>query len=231
MSINIDGSFEAGESGIAIVDFDGNVKAYFCSGTGAPVGSPAPVNTWFFATDTNLLYYKFASGDNDWRQIRADDIAFDVSALSLKSPDLVGLTQTYEVVAALSQRVFGKEYGYTGFNPTFQTTSADFVPALTVSRTLPIGINHQIRVGWSYYSSNSAANTSNETQIAANGSQLVLNPVSGGVENFFSNFREFTFAGTVGNGGVLTMTLDLRRTAGNGNARVRQSSLEIWRVS
>jgi len=74
MAINIDRASETSENGYAITDNDGNVLFYLAVGNGDPVGSPAPINTWFFRQDSQLLYYKFGAGNNDWRQMRAEDI-------------------------------------------------------------------------------------------------------------------------------------------------------------
>ena len=76
MAINVDDAHELSENGLAFSDDNGNVKAYITSDNGSPVGSAAPVNSWYFQQDAQLLWYKFGAGNNDWRQIRANDIAF-----------------------------------------------------------------------------------------------------------------------------------------------------------
>jgi len=73
MAINIDKAHEFDEDGFAISDDDGNVLFYVTTGSGAPSG-PAPINTWYFRQDTNVIYYKFGALDTDWRQLRAADI-------------------------------------------------------------------------------------------------------------------------------------------------------------
>lgn len=87
MAFNFDKAFEVDEDGYAITDDDGNVLAYLCAGSGDPDGSSAPINTWYFRTDNNLLYYKFGAGVNDWRQITAEDIAFDNTNLKFNASD------------------------------------------------------------------------------------------------------------------------------------------------
>jgi hypothetical protein len=79
MAINIDGAFEVGQDGIAISDENGNVIYYTTTGVGVPTGTSAPINTFYVDQNTQLIYYKFGAGNNDWRQIRAQDIAFDNS--------------------------------------------------------------------------------------------------------------------------------------------------------
>lgn len=74
MAINVDKAFE-NLFGFAVVDSDtGTQKFYLTSGSGAPTGSAAPVNTWYFRQDDNTLWYKFGSLNSEWRQIRANDI-------------------------------------------------------------------------------------------------------------------------------------------------------------
>ena len=114
-------------------------------------------------------------------------------------------------------------------NPNFQTTSATFVPALQiVAGPQPAG---RYAVGWSYRSSNSRQDTDNETQVTYNGLALVtnvesgVNALGGGLGEQFNGFAEFTIIQT-----SLTISLDIRRTAGNGNALVNTMNLRLWRV-
>jgi hypothetical protein len=79
VAINLDDAFDVRAEGFAVRDNDGNPIFYITTGIGDPTGSPAPVNTFYIDQSTQLLYYKFGAGNNDWRQIRAQDIAFDNS--------------------------------------------------------------------------------------------------------------------------------------------------------
>lgn len=79
MAINVDKAFE-NENGYSITDSTGNEVFYITSGSGDPSGVAAPVNSWYFRTDTQTIYYKFDAGNNDWRQIRANDITSVASA-------------------------------------------------------------------------------------------------------------------------------------------------------
>jgi len=88
VAINIQNAFDTEEDGFAVTDQDGNTELYVTSGTGDPSGSSAPINTWYLRQDSQLLYYKFGSGNSDWRQIRAGDITFDPSSNSLTATDL-----------------------------------------------------------------------------------------------------------------------------------------------
>jgi hypothetical protein len=90
MAINVDNAFDIGEDGITVSDGDGNVLYYLTTGSGLPNGNPAPVNTFYIDDQTQLIYYKFGPNDADWRQIRAEDIAFDNSSNGFTSNNLQG---------------------------------------------------------------------------------------------------------------------------------------------
>lgn len=90
MAINSDRAFDVLEDGIVFRDNDGNAEFYISTGTGDPTGSPAPENSWYFDKTNKLIYYKHGPGNNDWRQLRADDIAFDNTIAQFNnSPDTV----------------------------------------------------------------------------------------------------------------------------------------------
>ena len=74
MSINFEKAFDIGKDGLVISDANGDPLVYIASGTGDPVGSPAPINSYYFRQDTKGIYYKFDVGDNDWRQLSLADI-------------------------------------------------------------------------------------------------------------------------------------------------------------
>ena len=76
MAINNDEAFDIDDNGITLRNNEGDVVMYLTSGSGSPVGSQAPVNTWFFRQDTQIFYKKFASGINDWRPYDGTDLPF-----------------------------------------------------------------------------------------------------------------------------------------------------------
>lgn len=71
--INVDKAHELDENGVAIADDSGNILFYLTSGSGVPSGS-APINSWYFDKDSQLMYYKYGALNTDWRQLRAADI-------------------------------------------------------------------------------------------------------------------------------------------------------------
>lgn len=76
MGINVEDAKETLNDGLVFTDpSTGERKFYLTFSEGDPTGSAAPVNTWAMRRDTNTLFYKFGAGNNDWRQIRAEDIA------------------------------------------------------------------------------------------------------------------------------------------------------------
>ncbi len=126
--------------------------------------------------------------------------------------------------------IFGKEHGIARSNPNFSTTSATFETALDIDMGIvPAGV---YRVGWSFRSNNSKSNTDNQTQVAFNGLALVTNSVEGtanslggGLGEQFNGFADFTTLQQ-----SMIITIDLRRTSGNGSARANTMNLEVWRI-
>ena len=84
MSISVETAHEVIGDGIVFTDPNTKQRVlYLTQGSASPMGSPAPINTWYFRTGANhTLWYKYGSGDNDWRQVHASEItAFDTSLL------------------------------------------------------------------------------------------------------------------------------------------------------
>lgn len=223
MAFNFDKAFEVDEDGYSITDNDGNVLAYLCAGSGDPSGSSAPINTWYFRTDNNLQYYKFGAGDNDWRQLRANDIAFDVSSLTADSPDLSGLIQLQQVVSALANRNFGKEVLYDEVS-TFETALSNFQSVLVFSSIKPAGT---YRIAWSFTTTNSKSNTTNITQAIFNNVQVYQRVQIGSTINSVGGFK----GDLVHPGGALNYSIETRVSAGNGLAQLSEIRAELWRVS
>lgn len=86
MAVNIDDAYEVDANGLAFSDNNGNQIFYLATGVGSPVGQSAPINTLYINQSNQLIFYKFGSGNNDWRQLRAADIAFDNSVAQFASP-------------------------------------------------------------------------------------------------------------------------------------------------
>lgn len=111
MAINVDRAFDVNANGIGYRDDDGNVLFYVVTGTGDPSGSPAPVNTWYFRQDGQLIYYKFGSGNNDWRQIRAQDIDFNNTVAQIQNnPENV-----QEAITELAGSLESKRFQYVHY--------------------------------------------------------------------------------------------------------------------
>lgn len=160
----------------------------------------------------------------DWVKNRlANLVTYDPS-----NSDLVAV-DSQAALDELAARHFGKEFSWAGFNPNFQTDSAGFVTALSLTVLgAPAG---PYRMAWSYKSTNSKFNTNNNTQAAFNGASVVNNTtngvvnLAGGLGEHFGGFREFSVLA-----GDLTVSIDIKRIAGNGLARINTLNLELWRI-
>ena len=123
MAINIDKAFEVDQDGISVTDTNGTALLYFASGVGDPTGSAAPINTWYVRNDNNLLYYKFGVGNNDWRQIRSNDLTFDPTGLlNFDGSE----TDVYQALAKLGNQSIGDIAEIENFTSTVrETTTSD----------------------------------------------------------------------------------------------------------
>lgn len=197
----------------------------YTGGPSSPVGMNLPVSTVYVQNEGTriIVWQKFGAGVNDWRVYPAQDIGLDVSGLISNSSDLTGLTNVQDVVAAIANRHFGKQYGQAS-NGLFQTSSATFFSALSFSGTRDAG---NYRFYFQYSTTNSKSNTNNESRFTVNGTQYFLREQIGlainSVGRFVTNISH--------PGGTLTANLELRRSLGNGLAEVSATNIELWRIS
>lgn len=226
--IGVEDAFETENKGFVITDpSTGSRLFYFTTFDGNPTGQSAPVNTWVFSRTTQLIYYKFGAGNNDWRQIRAQDIAFDVSSLTANSQDLVGLTQTFQVISALANRHFGKHFQTTISTGTFTTTSAAFQTIGTlVTPSLPSG-TYLIISNAKYQKS--LVSSRCETRILLNGStSLALSHTPLPDDDFYYHGISMDITTL---SGVNTFDLQFRKSSGGGNVEAQDRRLILLRVA
>lgn len=159
-----------------------------------------------------LDYIKYPDNSNS--------IIIDNTGIDISSTDLTG------ALSDLANRHFGKEYCYNALN-SFSTTSTTAQIVLTCSKDVPSGM---YRIHWSFSITNSKENTNGRVNvgytsltstIAFTRDQQGLN--SNSINGFISEVSH--------SGGTLTATVTLRRIAGNGQARLSDVKVEIWRVS
>lgn len=197
-------------------------------------------NTWAFTRDTNLIYYKFGPTVNDWRQLRADDIAITPTTANqgVREPELLTATNTFEFVDTLSKQVFGKDFSFDNFNPSFSTTNGTPQDALIVPFSLPTGANHDVFVMWAAASNTSKNNTTGTLRVNIDGTSVIQDYniqrddlYTDG--RFFLGFRRFTFASlpAPGNEGNFDVRFQIFRTAGNGTIFVNRMQIAAWRIS
>lgn len=199
---------------------------FYTGGPTSPVGQDLPYNTFYIQTQASgkvLIWQKVGATANDWRQLSAQDVLFDPSGVVGNSPDLTGVTQLQAAVATLANRNFGKEYAYAD-NGIFTTTSATYVDALSFSGTFPGGT---YRIAYSYGVTNSKENTNCEVRVFFDGVEYDPRIQLGLTDNRVTGFEgNITFAG-----GTLNASIQVRRTAGNGNAIITNPKGELWRLT
>lgn len=226
--INVDKAFEINSPGLLTTDGQGVSKFYLTSSAGDPTGSSAPINTLVLREDNQTLWYKFGSGNNDWRQLRANDIAFNVSSLTANSPDLTGLTQTFAVISALANRHFGKGFGIALTPGNFQTTSSSFQTIQTVTPT-QFSPGDYIVISFGCYLK-TVVSARIETRLLLNGStELNVCEVAMDDDDYFFNNVSIGYApGLVASP---TVNLQMRKVSGGGNIQAENRLLMLWRVS
>lgn len=232
MSVNSEKSFDVRKEGIGIRDDDGNVILYLCSGTGDPVGTPAPVNTWYFRIDTQILYYKFGVSDTNWRQARAADFTYDPSTAN----GIVDVS-IQNAITSLANRHYGKDAvdNSTEFNDSTTGSAFKIYDQINFNVTDLDEVN-KYRMNTSFsYGHNSA---SNDIRV-----QLVLD-LGTPNEFIFPEIREEakdagadqrygrSILGYSQNltEGSHTLTLQYRPATASRVSRMYNSVLEVWRV-
>jgi len=70
MTIDFSKSHEIDEEGLAVTNSDGQSLLYITTVLGNPMGTPAPVNTWVFTQDTQVIYKKIGPLDTDWEEFK-----------------------------------------------------------------------------------------------------------------------------------------------------------------
>jgi hypothetical protein len=226
MAIDANDAWGLEEKGLAFIDDDGNIEGYLAVNSGDPTGIAAPINTWVFAQN-QLLYYKFGSGDNDWRQIRANDIAFDPIGSTLIS------VTTDAAIKELSTNLNILSY-VDKIIDTVGLLSNSSTPFtyLTLNATVPVDGDY--KVNWNYLWS---LNTGSQDFIAdlrvngttlwhhqqepkdAAGSGVVLPTTTGGTQNSGTNQRHPAKISEIVNLNAGANSIDIQFYSSNNNNR------------
>lgn len=146
MAVNLNDALEIAEDGLAFTNNDGQASFYLTSGTGDPTGLSAPVNTWYFRTDNNLLYYKFGIGLNDWRQIRGLDIASIAAANTPPGATVQDRLDNIEAQFVPTPNVTSGTPPGSNVEDRLNNIEAQFVPTPNVTSGTPPGGNVEDRL-------------------------------------------------------------------------------------
>ena len=228
MSINLDDAFEIDEEGMALVDNDGNAIGYFTSIAGDPTGSSAPLNTWVFRQDTQTIYYKFGAGDNDWRQVRADDIAFDDSLA-----ENLAATNLKQAVDSLANRHYGKDFVVESKVNSETTSGGSFASYDTLNFDVTAeGATNKYRLNADFLWGHNSASNDIRIRVLLDGAQigeeLRIEPKDPGSDQRFQN-NIMVFAENL-TPGTHSFTLQYRPATASRVSSMYRSELEVWRV-
>lgn len=206
---------------------------FYTGGSASPVGQGMPSNTIYVQNTASgiLVWQKFGAGDtaSDWRFYPAAGVSFDVSALTAQSLDLVGLTQTQQVVSALANRHFGKRFQTDVQLGEVTRTSTDYFTSNTISYTgLPTG---KYFINMNYDALKTLTNNRAERRFTVNGSTVYETEVSIADDDIYYGFTSSYVADLSGN---VTINFDLRKSANGllgGQVKFRNRQLSVWRIS
>ena len=152
MAINVDNAFDIDQDGLAVRDNDGNILYYLCAGSGLPDGNAAPQNTFYFNQDTQLIHYKYGAGNNDWRQLRADDIAFDDTNAQLGASNVKeAIDTTKTILDALPDAMPALQGNFLTIGSVIPTTWTTYPLQETIATQTSVidinpGANTQVRL-------------------------------------------------------------------------------------
>jgi len=205
---------------------------FYTGGALSPVGLGLPSNTIYVQTLASgiLVWQKFGAGDtaSDWRIYPASGVSFDVSSLTGNSLDLVGLSQVQQVVSALANRHFGKQFQPAFTAADLTTTSTTFIDIQTLTTpSLPSG--NYLAIGYASYQKTLLAGQIQTRIFLNNTTEFGLAQVSMDDDDFW--FHSTTFAYLPGISGVNTVDLQMRKSNGGGDILTRNRLLLFVRVS
>ena len=223
MSINADDAFEVNEDGVALVNDQGDSILYVTAGTGVPAAS-APANSMYLDQSTQILYFNSASGNN-WRQLRAQDVAFDNTGTELGASD---------VAAALGEldRPFGKDFASQIKEINETTTGGAFsvYDSLIFNVTAPA--TNRYRLNCDFYWGHDSASNDIRVQALIDGSlikEVRIEPKDPGIDQRIQN-NILTYVDDL-SAGNHTLTLQYRPATASRDSSMYKSTLEVWRVS
>lgn len=203
---------------------------FYTGGASSPVGLDLPTRTLYLQDSASgvLIWRKFGAGVNDWRQLSAQDILFNISGLTTNSPDFSGITQAQQAIAALANRDFGKGFGVAFTAGNFQTTSSAFQTIQTVSPSTFTNGDY-LAISYGRYQKTLIAGQI-ETRFLLNGStEFSQDEISLDDDDFF--FGHTSVAYMPGLTTSPTVNFQFRKSDGGGNIQAENRLLLLWRVA
>jgi len=222
-------AFEA-ENGFT-VSTDNEDGPFYTGGASSPVGLDLPTRTIYVQTNPSskvIIWQKFSTGINDWRQLSAQDIPFDATnAQNVTDTDMQSLGET------LSNRNFGKDFDASLKTADETTTGSSF----TVYSSLTFDVTAEstpniYRINANFVWGHNSASNDIRVQLLLDGVQvgeeLRQEPKDAGADQrYYSNILGPGLNLTAGSH---TIDLQYRPATASRVSRMFQASLEVWRV-
>jgi len=225
--MDIDKAFEA-QNGFT-VETDDDTGAFYTGGSASPVGLDLPTRTIYVQTNPSskvLIWQKFNTGVNDWRQLSAEDIPFNDTGLDITAANVQGAIETQV------NRHYGKDFDFQIKTASETTTGNAFnvYDTLTFNVSDASGIN-RYRLAWNYFwGHNSAANDIRAQHMLDNNNIFEMRKEpkdSGGDQRIDGSFVHY--ADNLSNGSH-SIAIQYRPATSSRTSRMYRSVLEVWRV-
>lgn len=168
------------------------------------------------------------NGNLNLDELSADAVSFDVSGLTANSSDLLGLTQTQQVVSALANRHFGKSFFESINAATFTTSSSTFQEVATLNAT-NISAGKYILMFQGLYEKTLVAGMI-ESRFKVDGVAVGPDTHLPLPDDDFLYANPCFFFATLAAGNRV-ISVDVRKSAGGGTVSVSGRQLAMWRVS
>lgn len=220
---NLDRAYEL-NNGIVITE-DG---AYLTSGSSSPVGLDLPVRTIYLQESASgiLIWKKFGTGVNDWRQLSAQDIPFLPSLAENETA-----TDLQQLGEDLANRHYGKDFSHQ-FTNNLLTTSNNELSYDTLNFSVTAeNTPNKYRTAINLYWNASKDNESFIGRLYFDGTlekEIEISPSSRDASTREAN--TLLYYPTNLSTGNHTLELRFLSTKGNTTARVYQADFEVWRV-
>lgn len=216
-------------NGLAVNPDEVTDGPFYTGGPMSPIGLDLPERTFYIQNISGgvIIWRKFGTGVNDWRQLSAQDIPFDPSSVDLIS------TNGQAAIEELANRNYGKDASSKTKEVDEFTTGTVFseYDSLVFTVNDNSGSN-KYRIAANFFYGHNSASNDIRARLTLDGSpvyEIRVEPKDSGIDQRLpAHIVDYPVNLTNGNH---TIGLEYRPSSGNRVSRMYRSTLEVWRVS